>query len=121
MSTLRSADYVGHMLDAIALACGYVEGIDLAGFEADKRTQQAVLLNIMVIGEASAKLASSAPALLASYPLVPWSSMRGMRNRVMHGYFDVDLQVVWDTVQVALPDLALQLKAVQEALRSGNG
>jgi uncharacterized protein with HEPN domain len=118
---LRSADYIDHMLQAIALACGYVEGLDQPAFEADKRTQQAVLLNIMVIGEASAKLAASDPDLLATHPGVPWSAMRGMRNRVMHGYFDVDLQVVWDTVQLALPRLALQLRAVQKGIEPGAG
>jgi uncharacterized protein with HEPN domain len=116
---LRSADYIDHMLQAIALVCSYVDGLSQPAFEADKRTQQAVLLNIMVIGEASAKLAASDPELLAKHPEVPWSAMRGMRNRVMHGYFDVDLQVVWDTVQLALPGLALQLQVVQKGLAFG--
>lgn len=45
---------------------------------------------------------------------VPWRNMRGMRNRIAHGYFDVNLDVVWDTVQTALPELLQQLLAVRQ-------
>ena len=44
------------------------------------------------------------------YPEVPWRSMRGMRNRIAHGYFDINLDVVWDTVRTALPELLKQLR-----------
>jgi uncharacterized protein with HEPN domain len=112
VSDLRSADYVGHILNAILLVRDYTQGLTQKAFGHDKRTQQAVLLNIMIIGEAATKLAQSDPDLLARHPQVPWGGMRGMRNRVAHGYFDVDLQVVWDTTQTALPELATQLHAV---------
>jgi uncharacterized protein with HEPN domain len=112
VSDLRSIDYVGHILEAISLVAQYTQGLSQAAFAQDKRTQQAVLLNIMIIGEAATKLAQADPDLLAKHPQVPWSSMRGMRNRVAHGYFDIDLQVVWDTTQTALPQLARQLHAV---------
>ena len=46
---------------------------------------------------------------------IPWRSMRGMRNRIAHGYFDINLDVVWDTVQAALPELATQLEALPPA------
>ncbi len=46
---------------------------------------------------------------IAAHPTIPWRSMRGMRNRIAHGYFDVNLDVVWDTLQTALPDLSRQL------------
>ena len=48
-----------------------------------------------------------------AHPEVPWRSMRGMRNRIAHGYFDVNLDVVWDTVQTALPELLKQLPTVR--------
>jgi uncharacterized protein with HEPN domain len=118
VSDLRSADYVGHILNAIVLVQDYTQGLTQKAFAQDKRTQQAVLLNIMIIGEAATKLAQSDPGLLARHPQVPWSSMRGMRNRVAHGYFDIDLQVVWDTTQTALPELATQLHAVLTDLTS---
>lgn len=47
-----------------------------------------------------------------AHPQIPWRNMRGMRNRIAHGYFDIDLDVVWDTVTIALPELILQLKSL---------
>lgn len=115
----RSADYLGHMIEAAGAAMSYVQGMDQNGFMQDRRTQQAVLHNIMVIGEAATQLAQTAPALVASCPEVPWQSLRGMRNRVAHGYFDIDLNVVWNTVQGALPALMLSLTALRSRLPVG--
>jgi uncharacterized protein with HEPN domain len=49
-----------------------------------------------------------------SHPEIPWRSMRGMRNRIAHGYFDTNLDVVWDTVDTALPQLLQQLAGIQD-------
>jgi uncharacterized protein with HEPN domain len=110
----RIIDYLGHMLDAITLACSYVEGFDQEGFLADRRTQQAVMLNLVVIGEAATKLANDHSEFVERYPDVPWKSMRGMRNRMAHGYFDVDLAIVWQTVQGSLPALALRVAEIRD-------
>ena len=119
VNKLRSADYIGHILEAIDLVQQYTQALTATAFGQDKRTQQAVLLNIMIIGEAATRLAQTDPDLLARNPQVPWASMRGMRNRVAHGYFDIDVQVVWDTARSALPTLAAQLHAVRAGLHSG--
>jgi len=50
-----------------------------------------------------------------SHPDIPWRNMRGMRNRIAHGYFEINLDIVWDTVQTALPELLKQLPAVCNA------
>lgn len=113
---LRQADYLSHMLEAAALAQGYLEGMAKADFLEDKRTQQAVILNIMVIGEAATKLADEYPEVAARFPQVEWKSMRGMRNRLAHGYFDINLDIVWDTVKQALPTLENQLRQIQNSL-----
>jgi len=52
---------------------------------------------------------------LDQYPEVPWRSMRGMRNRIAHGYFDINLDVVWETVSMALPQLLENLPAIRQA------
>ena len=70
----------------------------------------------MVIGEAATKLADEYPEFVAKFPQVEWKSMRGMRNRLAHGYFDINLDVVWDTVKQALPDLEAQLRQIQKSL-----
>ena len=53
------------------------------------------------------------PEFSAEQATIPWRSMRGMRNRIAHGYFDIDLEVVWQTVKTALPELLSKLPSVQ--------
>ena len=111
------------MLEAATLACGYVEGLAKQDFLEDKRTQQAVILNLVILGEAATKLLTQYEPFLAKYPQVPWRSMKGMRNRIAHGYFDINLDVVWDTAQTALPELLAQLPSICEAavVATGDG
>lgn len=119
MKADRCGDYLQHMLEATHTAMAYVDRLDKSAFMADRRTQQAVLHNIMIIGEAAGQLALAAPELVAACPEVPWASLRGMRNRVAHGYFEIDLDVVWATVQTAMPALLPALVAAQRRLTSG--
>jgi uncharacterized protein with HEPN domain len=67
---------------------------------------------LLIIGEAASKLLQNHSTFLALHPELPWVSMKGMRNRLAHGYFDIDLDVVWDTVHEALPQLQDQLPAI---------
>lgn len=112
MNTNRLPDYVGHMQRAAMDACGFVAGMTRAAFERDKRTQQAVIMSLVIIGEAATKVMDADAEFAQAHPQVPWREMRGMRNRMAHGYFDIDLDVVWDTVQTALPDLLVHLPVV---------
>lgn len=111
----RLPDYLDHMLAAAAQACSYVDGMDKITFLADKRTQQAVVLNLIVIGEVASRLLRDYDSFLDGYPSIPWNSMKGMRNRIAHGYFDIDIAVVWDTVQSALPQLVEALPPIRDA------
>lgn len=79
-------------------------------FLRDRRTQQAVIMSLIVIGEAATRIMDRHPEFAERHSQVPWRNMRGMRNRIAHGYFDINLDVVWDTVMTALPDLLLQLE-----------
>jgi len=117
MTDARLVDYISHILEAAKLACVYVEGIDRDAFNADTRTQQAVVMNIIVMGEAATKLASESPEFVDAHPEIPWKSMRGMRNRIAHGYFEIDFAVVWDTVQIALPQLIEKLAPIHRELK----
>ena len=115
MSENRLPDYLDHMLEAAQQAFGYVEGLDKDGFLVDKRTQQAVILNLIIIGEAATKLLKDYGQFLDQHPDVPWHSMRGMRNHIAHGYFEIDLDVVWETVNTALPQLLERLPAIRKS------
>lgn len=113
MTPSRLSDYLDHMRQAIADARTFTEGMTQADFVQDKRTQQAVVMNLIVLGEAATKIMDQQPAFAAQHDEIPWPSMRGMRNRMTHGYFDIDLAVVWDTLQTALPILQAQLNAIR--------
>lgn len=117
MSISRVADYLDHMLEASLQACAYVEGLSKEDFLNDKRTQQAVILNLILIGEEATKLLKDDEAFAGQHPQVPWRSMKGMRNRIAHGYFEINLETVWDTVQIALPQLSAQLPAIRQRLK----
>ncbi len=108
---MRTAqDYVDQIAEAAAQACEFIEGLHRDDFLSDKRTQQAVILNLIIIGEAAARLIERFPEHVSTNPQVAWRSMRGMRNRIAHGYHDIDLAIVWETVSVALPQLLAQLR-----------
>jgi len=77
-------------------------------FLKDKKTQQAVILNLIIIGEAAIKIMDNYEDYTRTTPEVPWRSMRNMRNRLAHGYFDINLDIVWDTVKNWLPSLLEQ-------------
>jgi len=114
MNDLRLCDYLDHVQQAATDACSFVEGLSKNDFLADKRTQQAIVMNLIIIGEAATKVMDRHPEFTQAHPAVPWRSMRGMRNRIAHGYFEINLDVVWDTVQMALPQLLKQLPAVRD-------
>lgn len=105
MTESRLGEYLRHMSEAAADACGFVRGRSRDDFSADKRTQQAVIMSLVIIGEAASRTIERHADFAERHPEIPWRSMRGMRNRIAHGYFDVDLDVVWATVQTALPQL----------------
>lgn len=114
MTSGRVTDYLDRMLEAATQACAYVEGMSKEEFLADKRTQQAVVLNLILIGEEATKLLKDNEAFADLHSQVPWRSMKGMRNRIAHGYFEINLDTVWDTIQAALPSLIAQLMAIRE-------
>jgi uncharacterized protein with HEPN domain len=88
--------------------------MEKADFVDDKRTQQAVIMSLIIIGEAATKVIDNYAYFTLAYDQVPWRNIRGMRNRIAHGYFDINLDVVWDTVQTASPELLGQLAVVCE-------
>ncbi|RXZ43702.1 HepT-like ribonuclease domain-containing protein [Crenobacter cavernae] len=113
MNENRLSDYLDHIGQAATDACSFVDGLGKDDFLADKRTQLAVIMSLIVIGEAATKVMDCYPEFAQAHPEVPWRNMRGMRNRIAHGYFDINLDVVWDTVQEALPALLNQLPGVR--------
>lgn len=113
MSESRLHDYLDHIQQAATDACSFLKGLSKDDFLEDKRTQQAVIMSLIIIGEAATKVMDAYPDFAQLHPEVPWRNMRGMRNRITHGYFDINLEVVWNTVQMALPELLKHLAAAR--------
>ncbi len=86
-----------------------IEGVSYEQFEADFRNNFAVIRALEIIGEASKRLPNS---LRASYPEIPWKGMAGMRDRIIHGYDNVDYQIVWEFVKKDIPEIKPLVKKV---------
>ncbi len=93
-------DYLQDILENIDTANNFVSGLTYEQFQADKRTIYAVTRAIEIIGEATKSISLS---IRDRYPAVPWRSITGMRDKVVHQYFGVNNQVLWETVQQDLP------------------
>jgi uncharacterized protein with HEPN domain len=102
----RLADYVGHLKQAAEDVSFFVEGLSKSDFMADRRTQQAVIMSLMTICEVAARIVARYPEFADRHSGVPWRQMRGMRNRLVHGYFEVDFDVVWENTRTAIPKFA---------------
>ena len=112
MKPTRLPDYLRHIRQAAQEACEFAAGITRETFERDLKTQKAIEMNLVVIGEAASRVLEHHPDFAQRHPELPWREMRGMRNRMAHGYFEINLDVVWSTVQTALPALLEQLSAL---------
>ena len=121
MSPNRLPDYLAHIQQAAGNACSFVDGLSLADFMADTRTQHAVTMSLIIMGEAASKVMDNHAEFALAHPEVPWRAMRGMRNRVAHGYFDLELHVIWATVHEALPELLLQISALHAQALANDG
>jgi len=95
------------ILDAIVEIQSFTMGMDFESFRNDPKTIRAVELDFIIVGEAANLIPEEVQKI---YPGVPWKLMRGMRNRLVHVYFSVDLQLLWDTIQNDLPVLQKELK-----------
>lgn len=81
----------------------------------DRKTQQAVLMNFMTIGEAAVLLKNEHSAFIAEHAEIPWNKMRGMRNILTHEYWNINLEVVWETVVANIPDLRSKVGTLLDA------
>jgi uncharacterized protein with HEPN domain len=102
-------DFVEDILDAMDKAEVLVEDFSYREFEEDFRTNFAVIRALEIIGEATKRLPMS---LREQYPEIPWTGMAGMRDRIIHGYDTVDLQIVWDVVQQDIPEIKPRIQQI---------
>ena len=99
------------ILDAVRAVREYTHGIDFKSFVEDRKTVDAVVRNLITIGEAAIQIPED---VCEKYPEIPWYDMRGMRNFIVHECFKASDRVIWDTVQVDLPSLPAPLNNILE-------
>jgi uncharacterized protein with HEPN domain len=102
---LRARDYLGHMLDAVRQIQQYMHSKSTADFLSDRLLQDGVVRNFEILGEASRNLLNAVPDASATFPGIPFAAIYGMRNQLSHGYFAIDLDVVWKVIERDIPNL----------------
>lgn len=100
------------ILECIKKIERYVDGMDFALFKEDEKTIDAVIKNLETIGEAAQHIPDD---IKARHKQVPWRGIIGLRNRIVHGYFNIDLEIIWGIVRQELPDLKVQLEHILKA------
>lgn len=110
---LSIQDYLDHIEEAATLASGYVRDMSRERFLDDRKTQQAVIYNILIIGEAATQIINEYPDFVAAHPDIPWREMRGIRNRMAHGYYELDISIIWDTATTYLDKLSQQIASAK--------
>lgn len=100
---------VYHIWAAIREAMGYAHGRRREDLDTDRPLQHSLVRMLEIIGEAAA---GTTPPFREAHPEIPWRQMAGMRNRLIHAYFDINLDVVWRTVAQDLPPLVTTMESI---------
>jgi uncharacterized protein with HEPN domain len=111
MSKRADQEFLSDIREALQRISAYVAGMTYESFVADSKTQDAVVRNLEILGEATKNLSNE---LRAKYPSVPWRSMAAARDRLTHHYFGTNLDIVWQIATVELPQVASQLKTIED-------
>lgn len=111
---LRIQDFLGHIVQAITRIETFSSGLNETSFLADLKTQDAVIRNLEVIGEACSNIRRLAPEFVATHADIPWGSAIGNRNALSYGYFSIDLALIWATMQNDLPVFKSSVERIRD-------
>lgn len=107
MPKREEALYIQDILTAINNIEEYTKDLTFSDFDEDKKTIDAVVRNLEIIGEAAKNISKN---IVQLHPEIPWEKMVSMRNKVIHEYFGVDTEILWETIHEDLPGLKKQIK-----------
>jgi len=102
-------DYVNDLIEACEDILLFTEGMSYSDFACDRKTINAVIRSLEVIGEATKSLPIS---FRNNYPNIPWKQMAGMRDKLIHAYFGIDKQMVWKFIQTDIPKILSSIKEI---------
>lgn len=105
-------EYLRHILVEVDYLLAHRTGVTFDEFASDETLRRAFVRSLEIIGEAAKKVPTG---FRADYPEIDWRAMAGMRDRLIHGYFGVDYEIVWDVVQHRIPKLRGQISSILEA------
>lgn len=115
---LRLSNYLEHILEAIKNINEYTDDMIEQSFIQNRLVQDAVIRNFEIIGEACQNIKKHFPEITKKYPELPLEDAYEMRNALSHGYFKVDLPIVWRTIEKDLPKLQKQIKNIYEDIKA---
>jgi len=117
MSERKVEDYLRDMIDAINATEQFILGFDFATFETDQKTIFAVTRAVEIVGEASKQISKE---IRETYPSVPWKEIAGMRDKMIHQYFGINLKILWNTAQKDFPLLKQQIQQILDDMGYSN-
>lgn len=104
-------EYLRHILVEVDYLIATRRDVSFDAFASDETLRRAFVRSLEIIGEAAKKVPAD---FRDEYPEIDWRAMAGMRDRLIHGYFGVDYEIVWDVVQNRIPELRQQVAAILE-------
>ena len=112
MSPERLEVLILHLRDVAAELAEYTRNLSADEVSQDLMRERGVVMSVMIVGELAGRIVDGHPEILAEIPDIPWARIRSLRNRIAHGYFELDFDVVWDVAVNAVPAFASRLTAL---------
>lgn len=105
----KDMDFLGDIKEAVNRIASYTQGLTYKKFLLDKKTQDAVIRNFEIIGEAAKNISRD---LRAKHPEIQWKKISGLRDKLIHFYFGIDYKIVWNIAKKELPKLSKQIENI---------
>ena len=112
----RCIDPLEVMLENAIRGVSYVDGMDFAAFQNDDKTQHAVAMTLIIVGEMASRIMRRNQKFVEDHLGMPWTKMTGMRNRIAHDYDSIDVKIVWEIAQDSLPALVREIPQILKPL-----
>jgi len=114
----RLRDYIEHMSEALQRVEEYTSGKTQLEFLSNRLIQDAVMRNFGVLGEPANNCFKVSPGAAIQFPELPFAKIYGLRNQLTHGYWTVDLEILWNVIEKDVPELRVQIARVLESLEN---
>jgi uncharacterized protein with HEPN domain len=116
MSRQNTYRHVAKIEEATRIILSYVENLDYESFKKDLKTQDAVMMRLVSIGERVNRLIDNDPDFINDTRQIPWNMIRGMRNKIAHDYFGIDSRVLFETARTSIPQLAEMMYELKSSI-----